>query len=141
MLQNALVRMYMVEEIRRTLNIHYVKFLSSRKTYVVVQAFFEKIIVVGRSVIHVVFEESPVLGARRQVKYGSLYRAAFVKRLEIRIMAENTETTASVHPIYELRRVSFRFSAPCVIVIQYSTARLQKFCRHRFLHDYVKIRI
>ena len=95
--------MYMVEKIRRTFNIHYVEFLSSRKTYVVVQALFEKIIVIGRPVIHVVFEESPVLGARCQVKYSSLYRTAFIKRLEIRIMAKNAETAASVHPVYELQ--------------------------------------
>ena len=79
--------MYMVEKIRRAFNVYYIKFLSPRRTYVVVQAFFEKIIVVGRLVIHVVFEKSLVLGARRQVKYCSLYGTAFVKRLEIRIMA------------------------------------------------------
>ena len=95
--------MYMVEKIRRAFNIHYIEFLSSRKAYVVVQAFFEKIIVVGRLVIHVVFEESLVLGARRQVKYGSLYRTAFVKRLEICIMTENTQTSAPIHPVHELR--------------------------------------
>ena len=131
--------MYMVEKIRRTFNVYYIKFLSPRKTYVVVQAFFEKIIVVSRPVIYVVFEESPVLGARRQVKHGSLYRTAFVKRLKIRIMAENAEAAASVHPVYELQRVPFRFSAPRRIVIQYSMTRLQKFSRHRFLHDYIKI--
>ena len=111
------MRMYMVEKIRRTFNVYYIKFLSHRRTYVVVQAFFEKIIVVGRPVIHVVFKESLVLGTRRQVKYGSLYRTAFVKRLEIRIMTENTQASAPVHPIYELRRISFRFSATCRIVI------------------------
>ena len=79
--------MYMVEKIRRAFNVYYIKFLSNRRTYVVVQPFFEKIIVVGRLVIHVVFEESLVLGARRQVKCCSLYGTAFVKRLEIRIMA------------------------------------------------------
>ena len=115
--------MYMVEKIRRAFNIHYIEFPSSRKTYIVVQAFFEKTIVVGRLVIHVVFEESLVLGARRQVKCCSLYGTAFVKRLEIRIMTENAEAAASVHPVYELRRISFRFSATCRIVIQYGTAR------------------
>ena len=115
--------MYMVEKIRRAFNVYYIKFLSHRRTYVVVQAFLEKIIVVGRPVIHVVFEESLVLGARRQVKYCSLYGTAFVKRLEIRIMTENAEAAASVHPVYELRRISFRFSATCRIVIQYGTAR------------------
>ena len=131
--------MYMNEKIRRTFNVYYIKFLSHRRTYVVVQAFLEKIIVVGRPVIHVVFEESLVLGARCQVKYCSLYRTAFVKRLEIRIVAENTQASASVHPVHELWGVSFRFSATHRIVIQYNTARLQKFRRHRFLHDYVKI--
>ena len=139
MFQKACMRMYMVEKIRRTFNVYYIKFLSHRRTYVVVQPFFEKIIVVGRPVIHVVFEKSLVLDTRRQVKYGSLYRTAFVKRLKIRIMAENTQASASVHPVHELRGVSFRFSAPCRIVIQYSMARLQKFRRHRFLHYYVKI--
>ena len=115
------MRMYMVEKIRRAFNIYYIKFLSNRRTYVVVQPFFEKIIVVGRPVIHVVFEKSLVLGARRQVKYCSLYRTTLVKCLEIRIMTENVEATTSVHPIYELRGVSFRFSATCRIVIQYST--------------------
>ena len=115
--------MYMVEKIRRAFNVYYIKFLFHRRTYVVVQAFFEKIIVVGRPVIHVVFEESLVLGARRQVKYCSLYRTTLVKCLEIRIMTENAEAAASVHPVYELRRISFRFSATCRIVIQYGTAR------------------
>lgn len=135
------MHMYMIEKIRRTFNVYYIKFLSPCRTYVVVQAFFEKIIVVGRPVIYVVFEKNPVLGARCQVKYGLLYRTAFVKCLEIRIMAENTESAASVHPVYELQRVSFRFSAPYRIVIQYSMTRLQKFRGHWLLHDYVKIRI
>ena len=129
----------MNEEIRRAFNIYYIKFLSPCRTYVVVQSFFEKIIVVGRPVIHVVFKESLVLGTRREVKYGSLYRTYLVKRLEIRIMAENTQTSAPIHPVHELMGVSFQFSATHRIVIQYSMARLQKFCRHRFLHDYVKI--
>ena len=139
MFQKACMRVYMNEKIRRAFNVYYIKFLSHRRTYVVVQAFFEKIIVVCRPVIHVVFEESLVLSARRQVKYGSLYRTAFVKRLEICIMTENTQTSAPIHPVHELRGVSFRFSAPHRIMIQYSTARLQKFHWHRFLHDYVKI--
>lgn len=80
------MRVYMNEKIRRAFNVYYIKFLSHRRTYVVVQPFFEKIIVVGRPVIYVGFKESLVLGARRQVKYGSLYRTAFVKRLEICIM-------------------------------------------------------
>ena len=117
------MRVYMNEEIRRAFNIYYIKFLSPRRTYVVVQSFFEKIIVIGRPVIHIVFKESLVLGTRRQVKYGSLYKTTLVKRLEIRIMAENTQASASVHPVHELRGVSFRFSTPCRIVIQYSTAR------------------
>ena len=133
------MRVYMNEKIRRTFNVYYIKFLSHRRTYVVVQPFFEKIIVIGRPVIHVVFKESLVLGARRQAKYGSLYRTVFVKCLEIRIMAENTQASASVHPVHELWGVSFRFSAPHRIMIQYSTTRLQKFRRHRLLHDYVKI--
>ena len=103
MFQKACMRMYMNEKIRRAFNVYYIKFLSHRRTYVVIQAFFEKIIVVCRLVIYVVFEESLVLGARRQVKYGSLYRTAFVKRLEIRIMAENTQTSAPIHPVHELR--------------------------------------
>ena len=123
MFQKARMCVYMNEEIRRAFNIYYIKFLSPRRTYVVVQSFFEKIIVVGRPVIHVVFKESLVLGTRRQVKYGSLYRTTLVKRLEIRIMTENTQASAPVHPIYELRRISFRFSATCRIVIQYGTAR------------------
>ena len=121
MFQKARMCVYMNEEIRRAFNIYYIKFLSPRRTYVVVQSFFEKIIVVGRPVIHVVFKESLVLGTRRQVKYCSLYRTTLVKRLEIRIMTENVEATTSVHPIYELRGVSFRFNATCRIVIQYST--------------------
>lgn len=96
------MHMYMVEKIRRTFNIHYIKILSSRKTYVVIQAFFEKIIVISRLVIHVVFEESLVLGARCQIKYSLLYRTTFVKYLEICIMAKNAKTTASVHPVYKL---------------------------------------
>ena len=109
--------MYMVEKIRRAFNIYYIKFLSNRRTYVVIQPFFEKIIVIGRPVIHVVFEKSLVLGARRQVKYCSLYRTTLVKRLEIRIMTENVETAASVHPVHELRRISFRFSTTHRIMI------------------------
>ena len=108
---------YMNEEIRRAFNIYYIKFLSPRRTYVVVQTFFEKIIVVCRPVIHVVFKESLVLSARRRVKYGLLYRTAFVKRLEIRIMAENTQASASVHPVHELRRISFLFSTTHRIMI------------------------
>lgn len=135
------MRMYMIEKIRRAFNIHYVEFLPSRKTYIIVQSFFEKIIIISRPVIYIVFEKSLILSTRCQIKYSLLYRTAFIKCLEIRIMTENAETAASVHPVYKLQRVSFRFSAHHRIVIQYSAATLQKFCRHRFLHDYVKIRI
>jgi len=56
-------------------------------------------------------------------------------------MAENAETTASAHPVYELQRVSFRFSAPYRIVIQYGTSRLQELLRNGFPHDYVQVGI
>ena len=117
MFQNARMRVYMNEKIRRTFNVYYIKFLSHRRTYVVVQPFFEKIIIICRPVIHVVFKESLVLSARRRVKYGLLYRTAFVKRLEIRIMAENTQASASVHPVHKLRRISFLFSTTHRIMI------------------------